>query len=215
MLVDIPLGYLEHQGNQVVNLLHLATAPIWVPIWVVDRYFQFDIFQHWAFNALNIFYPNYNQPKDTVYPTMLRLEMDFEDYETYFFTDISDHNLIQKSLANGIESLNKTFKSIKIEKKGLLSKVEVTGITLYDLNYLVSWLQNEVQPKRVYGFSMHNDFSFVLVKDKCTLHNILGKTSNNETFSFHLKNGQKDHLALNSKISFNIKYSVSFLKKHI
>jgi len=217
VFVNLPAGFLKIIAGTFLRYIKLFTSPIWLPIWFLDEYYKWGIFDHKFFRIFEApeigAFDEYSEPPDTTYSSNDLVPIDFNAFEKFLISSNNDIEKFEKVLLDGMESLNKEFTDIKTYKVGKLSMAKVTGTELYDFNYLIQWLENEFKNSRNYGFAKHTDFSFFGMDDPKTLNNIVGKTSEKQTFAFSLISGNFESLAIIEPEILKTRYSTSFFNK--
>ena len=215
VFVNLPLGFLKLSAERFLITIVIATSPIWFPIFLIDTWFKWRIFDHPIFNIFKDKEDeglNHFDLPDSSYKADRKLAIETSLYEWYFLSP-KDGELISQSLKDGIDSLNKAPKSYTHLRIGRLHLIQVSEIKLYDFFYLIQWLQTEFPSLGIYGFAKSSSFSFFGQNDPKTLNNIIGRTSNQDLYSYNLTEGESEVLKLNSKLKYNSKFDTFFFNE--
>jgi len=150
---------------------------------------------------------------DKEYDSINTVNIQFLEYKKYFISSTNELHQFENCLNEGLESIGKKRQDFNIQKVAKLFLAENENLDLYDFNYLIQWMSNELENSRNYGFAYNSKYSFFGISDKKTLNNIVGKTSEGEAFAFNLVNGQKDTISLIEKSNFKSRYSTKFFNR--
>ncbi|WP_460546378.1 hypothetical protein, partial [Echinicola sediminis] len=171
------------------------------------------IFNHKFFSLFNQKKEDIQDSKeypDVVYTEIQRFDIQFSNFSKYFISTTNDCNVLINCLKEGLESIGKQTAIMEFQNSSNLRIAKADDLELYEFQYLIQWMDNELRNTKNYGFALNSHFSFFGMSDKKTLNNIIGKTSSGEVFAFNLVNGQRDYLSHIEKMNFKSKYGTKF-----
>ena len=213
ILIDAPAGFMKISVERFLSTITFVTFPIWLPIWLLDNYFKWGIFELKFFKFFYEFdadEPNEDEQPDIEYPVREKMEIDFEQHAKYFISSLQDSKRIVKSLEENLNNIDKNLKDHQVFKIGGLTVVRTSELNLYDFNLLIQCLDNDFRRSKNFGFAKNSKTSFFGITDKRTLNNIVGQTSTGNNYAFSLVNGQENYLGINNDIDLNSKYTTDF-----
>lgn len=213
IFIDAPAGFLKISAERCLASIAFITVPIWLPIWFLDNHFKWGIFKLKFFKLFYQFDSDISGTKnipDKEYPIAKEIQIGFEHFSKYLISSHPDSDRLVKSLEVNLRNTDKNLGEHEVFRIGGLTIVLITKLELYDFNLLIQCLDNDFRKSKNFGFATNTELSFFGITDKTTLNNIIGRTSNGDSYAFNLVNGQKDALALSKKISLNSKLSTTF-----
>jgi hypothetical protein len=214
ILINLPLGLLKAAGGRIYRMIAIVTLPVWLPIYFLDKHYKWGVFS--IFSKIDAFvrFQDNDEVPDIEYDVKKELHIDFQRFDKYIITSANDPEL-EKIAVEGLLIIHADFDSVKLSKCQRLNIMKFEGIDLYSFHYLVQWIQNEFNTSKTFGFAQSSDFSFFCTCDKKTLNNLIGETSDRETYSYSMTNPEESHLGINNSIEFKKRYTTNFFDKLI
>ena len=218
IFIELPSGILKIGKEQFLFYTSIITLPVWLPILLLDNHFKWGISNHKFFSLFNhkkVNIKDTDEIQDIEYAEIKRVDIQFSNFSKYFISTINNSKELVNCLKEGLESIGKQPAFFECKNSSGLKIVKADDLELYEFQYLIQWLDNELKNTKNYGFALNTHFSFFGIADSNTLNNIIGKTSRGEVFAFNLVNGQEDYLSQIDKLNFKSKYTTKFFEELI
>lgn len=217
ILIKTPLTILKSILLSILWYIQLLTSPIWFPVWALDKFFNWGIFEHSFFKIFSGDYfaePDEDEQPDIEYLATERRKIAFNSFSKFLITSEKNADILLKVLVNGLESIGGENKNFRTSSFKNFCMAQNDSLDLYQFHYLIHWMDNELKGKN-YGFAQRNDFSFFGMVDTSTLNNVIGKTSQEEIFAFNLTGVNSDSLCFNPEIPIKTKFTTRFFDRLI
>jgi len=194
---------MKDTGRFETNLLF---SPIWVPAFVLDKYFKLGIYKPDEEGT--------NQD-DVVYESVAKLDIDFSQYQKYIIVNQSNLMELNNAIAECYETTpEEDFKGICYHCTQDQFILEIRdNCNFYNYHYLIQWLNNELISNKnieIYGLALNESnpmLSYYVVNDKTGQHinSLTGKTFGGDVFSVNLLEDyeKKQWLDINNKIKID------------
>jgi hypothetical protein len=147
---------------------------------------------------------------DRPYPSRKNLKVDFRSGEKYIFVISSNKDV--KAL---VISFNDVFSNpypaddFKIDLKDGQAMISFSNnIGFYDFHLMVQHINDELGEKSSFGIYRSAKLQYFIFKDKDTLNNLIGFTSDKRFFSIHMLDDldEDQHLRLNQKLNIDTEW---------
>jgi len=201
VFIETPKAFLYGIGNRLWFIL----IPIWGPLWLLDAYFKWNIFER-----LQMSFDSDYKYRGT------KRKINFVNFKRFILTNEIDKNKIAASIQEASETIRELdISEHRINQSNGYSLIELPNAGFYGFNFLIQWLTEELKGTEVYGYASNNRTDFFLYQDPLTTNNLIGRTNKGKRFSVSMYDDldKENALRMNERIKVDKEVTTDFFSK--
>ena len=193
-------------------IAQLILAPIWIPIYFLDKHYKWGIYNTKEANVL-----------DEPYDYQSTFKLDFSPFRKYILGNGADVEQLKDSITECLSSAPEFDEGdITILAAGESVVIEVNeSLSFFSYGYILQWLTSNLEVDFI-GFSRHDsndDLSFQIACDKTGMHTngLTGKTTKGTRFAVNLLDTAEPptYLLINSRLKLDLERPWTELEKQL